>query len=164
MVYETTNGTNRRHLMTRNVRNHTYYSPLVTQPDQPAPTDITLNPVTPEFTKNRFRISKSHTTIPPFPPIGTNPLNQEKLSDKILSLLPSYSPELWTCIQRNTNEPENCLSECLMNQTVPVKIVSDASLNAQKRSAFHWIITTNQIELWNGSGTVPGTQNDAHSG
>jgi len=34
----------------------------------------------------------------------------------------------------------------------------------QKRSAFHWIIVTNQIKLWNGSGTVPGTQSDAHSG
>jgi len=33
----------------------------------------------------------------------------------------------------------------------------------QKRSAFHWIIATNQIKLWNGSGTVPGTHNNAHS-
>jgi len=50
-----------------------------------------------------------------------------------------------------------------MNQSVPIQIVSDASLNAQKRGAFHWIIATHQTELWNGSGTVPGTQRDNHS-
>jgi len=33
----------------------------------------------------------------------------------------------------------------------------------KKWGAFHWIVATNQIELWNGSGTIPGTQCNNHS-
>jgi len=51
-----------------------------------------------------------------------------------------------------------------MNQSTPIKIVSNASLNAQKRGAFQWIIATNQIKLWHRSGTIPGTQCNNHSG
>jgi len=51
-----------------------------------------------------------------------------------------------------------------MNQSTPIKIVSNTFFNAQERGAFHWIITTNQIELWHGSGTIPGTQCNNHSG
>jgi len=42
--------------------------------------------------------------------------------------------------------------------------VTDASLNAQKFSAFSWTIATANHELWIGAGTVPGTRRDAHSG
>jgi len=45
-----------------------------------------------------------------------------------------------------------------------ILIVSDASLNAQHCSAFSWTIATANTELWNGAGTSPSMQWDAHSG
>jgi len=33
----------------------------------------------------------------------------------------------------------------------------------KKWGAFHWIVATNQIELWNGSGKIPGTQCNNYS-
>jgi len=67
-------------------------------------------------------------------------------------------------IQCTANKPESHLACCLINQSARIKIVSDASLNARKRGAFHWIIATSQTELWHGSGTIPGIQRDNHSG
>jgi len=43
-------------------------------------------------------------------------------------------------------------------------LVSNASLNNQKRGAFSWTIATKTQELWNSSGTVSRPQCIAHSG
>jgi len=56
------------------------------------------------------------------------------------------------------------LSQHITQNNGQLLIVTDASLNAQKFSAFSWIIATTTQELWKGDGTVPGTHRDAHSG
>ncbi len=56
------------------------------------------------------------------------------------------------------------LVEHISHMQEPIFIVSDASLNAQKCSAFSWTISTPHSELWTGLGTCPGTQCDTHSG
>jgi len=57
----------------------------------------------------------------------------------------------------------NLLDQVLQSPD-PIYLVSDASLNNQKRGAFSWTIATMTQELWNGSGMVPRPQCDAHSG
>jgi len=86
------------------------------------------------------------------------------LEQKICNLLPAYGPELWSKLSHNEEPTTPDLAEYIMNAAGPLLLVSDASQNAQQRSAFSWTISTPTSELWTGAGTSPGTQCDAHSG
>jgi len=120
-------------------------------------------PVTIDKQKVGFRIARpipTYKLCPLSPPLTPSP----DLQQNIRSRLPNYTPELWSVIQCIEGKPPTTLAEHISHVQEPIIIVSDASLNAQKRSAFSWMISTQNSELWIGSGTCPGTQRDAHSG
>jgi len=119
--------------------------------------------VTPEQQKGGIRITYPvPQTVP-----ETNPPQQPPtilLETKIRNLLPDYGPELWSKLTRNDKPAIPDLADYLTQATGPLLLVSDASQNAQQRSAFSWTISTPTSELWTGAGTSPGTQRNAHSG
>jgi len=122
-----------------------------------------LVPVTCESQCNGFWITLPVLPIPAFMP--SPPITHHgSLLCNIQSNLPNYAPELWTKIDPVPHQDLPTLQQYLTATTGPLLVVSDASLNLQKQSAFSWIISTTTQVLWTGSRTVPGTQRDAYSG
>jgi len=77
---------------------------------------------------------------------------------------PQYAPKLWSTVEPTHQQPSMRLVDQVLQSPNPIYLVSNASLNNQKRGAFSWMIATMTQELWNGSGMVPGPQCNAHSG
>jgi len=132
MVYKITNGRTQQYPLQWTVQHYTYYPPPVHQTNQPTPNNIALHPVTPEFLKQGFHISNSHTLIPSFSPPTTNWPHHTPLSKKIQSLLLIHSTQL----QCNTTKTENYLADCLTNQTAPIKIISEHLPECTKEKCF----------------------------
>jgi len=86
------------------------------------------------------------------------------MQDRIKQTLPQYAPKLWSMVKPTYQQPSTNLVNQDLQSPDPIYLVSDASLNNQKRGAFSWMIATKTQELWNGSGVVPWPQHDAHSG
>ena len=76
----------------------------------------------------------------------------------------NYAPELWTNLTHNDDTLPTYLAMYLSNNNGQLTIVSDASLKNQNYSTFAWIIASPNIDLWNGTGMVPCSPQDAHSG
>jgi len=90
--------------------------------------------------------------------------NEEQKLDKWLIDSSAYALELWSKIKLASNIPTTALMNHIINTQGPIWVVSNASLNSQKLSAFSWMIATNTTKLLNGARTVPGTPRDSHSG
>ncbi len=120
-------------------------------------------PATTEHQQQGFQISKPVLPIPPEtqPPPSTQP---PTLNGKICQLLPEYASQLWAQFQPHLNHPPEHLAHYINQDQGQVLVITDASLDAQKFSAFSWTIATTTQDLWTGDGTVPGTCHDAHSG
>jgi len=58
------------------------------------------------------------------------------LEQKICNLLPAYGPKLWSKLSHNKEPTTPDLAEYITNATGPLLLISDASQNAQQRSAF----------------------------
>jgi len=99
--------------------------------------------------------SNCHTTA--------NPALASLLTN-IKSSLPKYATELWTHFKTVPGQSLVHLTNYLNDVTGPLLIISDASLNSQKQSAFSCIICTTTQELWTRAGTIPRTQCNAHLG
>jgi len=52
----------------------------------------------------------------------------------------------------------------LLNQSIPVMIVSNASVQKNGNGGFAWIIAQNTQLLWQGTGLAPGPEEDSYSG
>jgi len=145
-------------LPTHKTQSHQYYWQC--QPLNQIPS-ITY-PVTLDHQKEGFWITQP---IPPYklallPHLMPPP---SELQWHIWTLLPMYTPELWSVLSCTTGNSPTALAEFIAQAREPIFIVSNASLNAQKRSTFSWTISTPHSELWIGAGACPGTQCDAHS-
>jgi len=93
-----------------------------------------------------------------------SPPQPSMLPDRIKQTLPQYAPKLWSTITPVQQQyPANLASQVLQSPK-SIYLVSNTSLNNQKRGAFSWMIATKTQELWNGSDMVPGLQCNAHSG
>jgi len=128
---------------------HLYYS----QPDTNAPTTTQGDPVTIKQLQQGFwvhnKLTRSHT----------NPLQPHlKLDEQ------SLEPYIETCpVFLQTLEPDHSDANQQSHRTqmtfkhnkLVTWIVSDASLNTQKHSAFSWTITTSSTKMWIRSGTAP---------
>jgi len=145
---------------TNTTQNHTFYS-LPTQ----SYTNNTVQtyPVTIEPLKKGFRIAIPRHSIPT-PAAPARHQTPATLVGKIRKNLPIYATELWTNLNHNDDTLPTYLAMYLSQNNGQLTIVSDASLNNQNYSAFAWIIASPNIELWNGTGTVPCSPQDAHSG
>jgi len=135
-----------------------YYS------DSRGPTDLppTNYLVTCKTQQTSFRITLPVSPILPTAQLSTNP-NQGTVLCKIQLSLPKYIPELWTKIDQAPNQELSNLQNYMIEAKSSLIVVSNASLNLQKQSAFSWIISTTLQVLWTGAGTVPGPQHDTYS-
>jgi len=148
-----------RHVLQHQTRHHAYYN-AVSVPTEQTPTKY---PVTRENQRTGFRITLPVSSLPIDTPQQAIPHHSTVLQ-QIKHRLPQYAPELWAKINQAPNQDITKLNQYITEAKHPLIVVSDASLNSQKRSAFSWVISTTSQVLWTGAGTVPGPQRDAYSG
>jgi len=74
-----------------------------------------------------------------------------------------YAPQLWAQLRSHPDHPPEHLAHYINQDPGQILVVTNASLNAQKFSAFSWTITTTTQDLWTGDGTIPRPHQDAHS-
>jgi len=106
-----------------------------------------------------------HTNIQAIPatPVPQIPTPQS-LSNQLVQALPNYAPKLWSTTKPSPTTKPLDLANYTTKSNKQIITFSDTSLNYQKQSTFMWVISTNDTELWTGTGTTPGMQKDAHSG